>query len=114
MKTGKYRYVVALLLFVAGAINYMDRAALGVVAPILNKELSLSPSQLGVVFSSFFFGYSIFAFVGGQLADKYGPRRVFSWAMGTWSILCGLTAAATGFGTLLFSRALFGFGEGPM
>ncbi|WP_256972111.1 MFS transporter [Paraburkholderia caledonica] len=114
MKTGKYRYIVALLLFIAGAINYMDRAALGVVAPILNKELSLSPSQLGVVFSSFFFGYSIFAFVGGQLADKYGPRRVFSWAMGTWSILCGLTAAATGFGTLLVSRALFGFGEGPM
>ncbi len=114
MKTGKYRYVVALLLFIAGAINYMDRAALGVVAPILNKELSLSPSQLGIVFSSFFFGYSIFAFVGGQLADKYGPRRVFSWAMGTWSILCGLTAAVTGFGTLLIARALFGFGEGPM
>ncbi len=43
MKTGKYRYVVALLLFVAGAINYMDRAALGVVTPLLNKELNLSP-----------------------------------------------------------------------
>jgi MFS family permease len=114
MKTGKYRYVVALLLFMAGAINYMDRAALGVVAPVLNKELSLSPSQLGVVFSSFFFGYSIFAFVGGKLADQYGPRRVFSWAMGTWSILCGLTAVATGFGSLLIFRALFGFGEGPM
>jgi ACS family hexuronate transporter-like MFS transporter len=53
MKTGRYRYVVALLLFVAGAINYMDRAALGVVAPIINKELSLSPSQLGVVFQQF-------------------------------------------------------------
>ncbi|MFL9966793.1 MFS transporter [Paraburkholderia sediminicola] len=114
MKTGRYRYVVALLLFVAGAINYMDRAALGVVAPIINKELSLSPSELGIVFSSFFFGYSIFAFVGGHLADKYGPRHVFSWAMGSWSIFCGLTAAVTGFGTLLLSRALFGFGEGPM
>jgi MFS transporter, ACS family, hexuronate transporter len=114
MKTGKYRYVIAVLLFIAGAINNMDRAALGVVAPIINKELSLSPSQLGVIFSSFFFGYSIFAFVGGQLADKYGPRRVFSWAMGSWSILCGLTAAVSGFGTLLIARALFGFGEGPM
>jgi ACS family hexuronate transporter-like MFS transporter len=114
MKVGKYRYVVALLLFVAGAINYMDRAALGVVTPLLNKELNLSPSQLGVVFSSFFFGYSIFAFVGGQLADKYGPRRVFAWSMGVWSILCGMTAAVTGFTTLLISRALFGFGEGPM
>jgi ACS family hexuronate transporter-like MFS transporter len=114
MKTGRYRYVVALLLFIAGAINYMDRAALGVLTPLLNKELHLSPSQLGVVFSSFFFGYSIFAFVGGRLADRYGPRRVFAWAMGAWSILCGLTAAVTGFTTLLLSRALFGFGEGPM
>jgi len=114
MKVGKYRYVVALLLFIAGAINYMDRAALGVVAPMLNTELHLSPSQLGLIFSSFFFGYSIFAFVGGHLADKYGPHRVFTWAMGGWSIVCGLTAAATGFASLLVIRTLFGFGEGPM
>ena len=112
--SGRYRYVVAGLLFSAGMINYMDRAALGVVAPIISKELNISPSQLGIIFSSFFFGYSIFAFVGGQLADRYGPRRVFSWAMGGWSLLCGLTAAVTGFTTLLMARALFGFGEGPM
>lgn len=111
---GKYRYVIALLLFVAGAINYMDRAALGVVAPLLTKEIDVSPSELGIIFSSFFFGYSIFAFVGGHLADRYGPLRVFSWAMGAWSILCGLTAAVTGFFSLLVSRALFGVGEGPM
>ena len=112
--SGRYRYVVAGLLFSAGMINYMDRAALGVVAPIISKELNISPSQLGIIFSSFFFGYSIFAFVGGQLADRYGPRRVFSWAMGGWSLLCGLTAAVMGFTTLLMARALFGFGEGPM
>ncbi|WP_459569769.1 MFS transporter [Cupriavidus sp. 8B] len=112
--SGRYRYVVAGLLFAAGMINYMDRAALGVVAPIISKELNISPSQLGIIFSSFFFGYSIFAFVGGQLADRYGPRRVFSWAMGGWSLLCGLTAGVTGFTTLLMARALFGFGEGPM
>jgi MFS transporter, ACS family, aldohexuronate transporter len=34
--------------------------------------------------------------------------------MGIWSILCGLTAAATGFASLFILRALFGFGEGPM
>ncbi|WP_153954054.1 MFS transporter [Cupriavidus necator] len=114
MMSGKYRYVVAGLLFSAGMINYMDRAALGVVAPIISKELDISPSELGIVFSSFFFGYSIFAFVGGHLADRYGPKRVFSWAMGGWSLVCGLTAAVTGFTTLLVTRALFGFGEGPM
>lgn len=113
-KIGQYRYFIAVLLFIAGAINYIDRAALGIVAPILNKEFNLSPSQLGIIYSAFFVGYSIFAFVGGHLADRYGPRRVFSWAMGGWSILCGLTAVVTGFVSLLVFRGLFGFAEGPM
>jgi hypothetical protein len=30
MRTGKYRYALVLLLFMAGAINHMDRAALGI------------------------------------------------------------------------------------
>ncbi|MBN3849334.1 MFS transporter [Paraburkholderia sp. Ac-20342] len=111
---GRYRYFIAVLLFVAGAINYIDRSALGIVAPIIDKEFGLSPSQLGIIYSAFFVGYAIFAFVGGHLADRYGPRRVFSVAMGSWSILCGLTATVTGFGSLLIFRGLFGFAEGPM
>src|SRR3954453_2949209 len=86
MKPGIYRYFVASLLFIAGVINYMDRAALGIAAPLVSKDLELSPSALGVVFSTFFVGYSIFAFVGGHLADKYGPRRVYSWAALLWSV----------------------------
>ncbi len=114
MLKGKYRYVIATLLFVAGVINYMDRAALGVAAPFVQRDLHLSASRLGVIFSTFFFGYAIFAFVGGQLADRYGPRSVYSWAAAAWSILCALTAAVTGFATLFAVRALFGFAEGPM
>ncbi|PLZ03881.1 MFS transporter [Burkholderia sp. WAC0059] len=114
MNTGKYRYVVALLLFLAGALNYMDRAALGIVAPIVGKTLSLSPSQLGVVFSVFFVGYAIFSFLGGFMADRWGTLRVFSWAMAIWSLFCGLTATATGFVSLLVCRVFFGIGEGPM
>src|ERR1700754_1009487 len=114
MKTGKYRYVVAGLLLAAGAINYMDRAARGIVAPIVGKTLELSPSQLGVIFSSFFVGYAIFSFLGGYFADKWGTLRVFTWAMGWWSLFCGLTAAAAGFVSLLLTRVFFGIGEGPM
>jgi ACS family hexuronate transporter-like MFS transporter len=114
MISGRYRLVVAFLLFLAGIINYMDRAALGVAAPFVREDLGLSPSELGVIFSTFFIGYAIFAFVGGQLADRYGPRRVSSWAAGGWSVLCALTGAVTGFTQLLVVRAMFGFAEGPM
>jgi ACS family hexuronate transporter-like MFS transporter len=113
MKTN-YRFVVAFLLFVGGIINYMDRAALGVAAPFVKKDLGLSPASLGLIFSTFFIGYALFAFVGGQLADKYGPRRVYSWAAGSWSVLCALTGSVTGFTQLLVVRSLFGFAEGPM
>ncbi|MGH1569650.1 MFS transporter [Methylobacterium sp. P31] len=67
-----------------------------------------------MIFSTFFFGYALFAFVGGQLADRYGPRSVYSWAAASWSVLCMLTGAVTGFAQMFVVRALFGFAEGPM
>jgi MFS family permease len=110
---GRYRYMVAALLFMAGMINYMDRAALSVAAPLIRQELHLSPSEMGIIFSSFFFGYTIFT-VGGTFADRYGPRRVFTWAMAGWSVICAATGAVSGFASLLACRAVFGVGEAPM
>jgi MFS transporter, ACS family, hexuronate transporter len=114
MKPTRYRFVIAGLLFIAGIINYLDRAALGVAVPFFQKDLNLSPSALGLIFSTFFIGYSLFAFVGGQLADRYGPRRVYTWAAAAWSLLSASTGLATGFITLFAVRFLFGFAEGPM
>ena len=111
---GRFRFVIAGLLFVAGMINYMDRAALAIVAPRVAKDLALSPHELGEIFSSFFFGYALFCFIGGELADRYGPRRVYAVAMAVWSLFCGLTAAVGGFFSLLATRVAFGVGEGPM
>lgn len=114
MRPGRYRFVIAFLLFIAGIINYMDRAALGVAAPFVKKDLGLSPAELGLIFSTFFFGYAAFAFVGGTLADRYGPRAVYSWSAALWSVLCGLTGVVGGFTSMLVVRILFGFAEGPM
>ncbi|MEA9391370.1 MFS transporter [Acerihabitans sp. TG2] len=110
----KYRFVVALLLFSAGMLNYLDRAALSVMAPLIKKDLHIGDAQMGILFSLFFVGYCLFCFIGGWGADKYGPRKVYAWAAGFWSFFCGATALATGFGYLLIVRVLFGIGEGPM
>ena len=110
---GKVRWQLVALLFIAGIINYLDRAALSVAAPLITKELGLDPAQLGVVFSSFFFGYALFCFVGGYAADRYGPRLVLIVSMTVWSIFCGLTAAAVSVGSLVVLRVIFGMGEGP-
>lgn len=110
----KLRWQVALLLFIAGIINYLDRSALSVAAPLVMRDLGLGPADLGIVFSSFFIGYAIFNFVGGWSADRFGGRLVFTLAMAVWSLFCGLTAVAVGFGSLVVIRVIFGIGEGPL
>ena len=72
---GDVRWTVLGLLFLGGMINYLDRSAIGVAAPFLAKQLSLSPSELGWVFSVFFFGYAAFCFVGGYASDRIGAAQ---------------------------------------
>ncbi|MDO9710908.1 MFS transporter [Paracraurococcus lichenis] len=109
----RLRWFIIALLFLGGAISYLDRAALSIAAPLVARDLGLDPARLGIVFSSFFFGYALFCFVGGWAADRIGPKNVFTLAMTVWSVFCGLTAAATGLVSLLLIRVVFGMGEGP-
>ena len=107
------RWFIIALLFVGGAISYLDRAALSIAAPLIAKDFQLDPGQLGIVFSSFFVGYALFCFVGGLASDRIGPKNVFTIAMTVWSLFCGLTAVTVGLGSLLVVRVVFGMGEGP-
>ncbi|MGI4797568.1 MAG: MFS transporter [Janthinobacterium lividum] len=110
----KMRWRMVLLLFVGGLINYVDRSALSIAGPAVSRDLQLSPSQLGVIFSGFFVGYALFNFIGGWAADRFGGKRVFSVSMAVWSVFCGLTALTGGFASLLIVRTLFGMAEGPL
>ena len=82
---GKYRFVVAALLFFAGTMNFMDRAAIGILAPYMQHDLRLDASAMGIVFSTFFMGYSLFSFIGGYLSDRAGPRKTYAVAGIAWS-----------------------------
>ena len=68
MKKTHYRWWIGALLFGAGMLNYLDRAALSVVAPIIKRELGIDDAQMGILFSSFFIAYCVFCFVGGWAA----------------------------------------------
>ena len=113
-KKKNYRWTILTLLFTAMVINYVDRAALSIAMPFITQEYHLTPAEKGMIFSSFFFGYAAFCFIGGYLADRFGPKRVLTWSMSFWSLLCGSTALAFNFWSLLIVRALFGVGEGPV
>ena len=95
------------------ALNYADRAAIGVAAPLIVKEFGFSKATFGLILSVFFFGYAPFCFIGGYASDKFGPRKVMGIAIAWWSLFTVATVAGFNFISFMIIRFLFGFGEGP-
>jgi len=105
------RWRVFSLLLISAAVNYIDRGTLSVAAPVLTKELLLSPAQMGLLFSSFFWSYAGFLVVAGWLADRYEVRLVLGMGYLVWSLAtAGMGFVAT-LPALLALRLLMGFGE---
>jgi MFS family permease len=102
---------VLILLVFSVAINYLDRGALSVSAPLLRRELSLSPTQMGLLFSAFFWSYSVFQLASGWLVDRYDVKRVFGAGFALWSLATASVAWIAGFGWLLCARVILGIGE---
>ncbi|MBX9971572.1 MFS transporter [Cytobacillus firmus] len=106
--------MVIIFLFLAGVINYLDRSALSIAAPFIKDDLSLSATEMGIIFSSFSVGYAIFNFLGGMASDRYGAKLTLFVAMIVWSLFSGALVLAVGFVSMIVIRVLFGMGEGPL
>ena len=55
-------------------IFYVDRVNISTAAPIMQKDLGLTATQLGIAFSAFAYPYAFFQIAGGWLGDRMGPR----------------------------------------
>jgi ACS family hexuronate transporter-like MFS transporter len=109
----RLRWVVLAATALVLVLNYADRTALSVSGPHIIQELGLTSAQFGMLSSIFFLGYVPFAFIGGWLSDRLGPRHTMGWAVAIWSLFTGLTAVGFSFVSMLVIRFFFGFGEGP-
>ena len=102
---------VLILLGLSIFINYIDRANLSVAAPLLRTELGLSPTQLGILLSAFFWTYACMQLVAGWLADRFDVKWVFAIGFFAWSAATAVTGLIHTFDLLLVMGILLGIGE---
>lgn len=102
---------VAWLLFVAGLINYFDRAILSVALPVIGEELHLGPTAKGVLLSAFFWSYAFMQLPMGWFSDRFNLKWFYAGCFALWSAACGLTGFAGSLGVLLVMRVFLGIGE---
>lgn len=105
------RWIIVLLLFLAGVNNYLDRQSLSVLAPYLREELNLSNVDYSIIVNAFLLAYAIMYSGSGYIIDMLGGRRGVALCILAWSIASGLHAAAVGFLSLAIYRFLLGLTE---
>jgi len=108
-----FGWVMIVLLLVLGAINFADKAVLGLAAVPIIKELHLSPAQYGLVSSSLFWFFALSSVLVTPWADVVGTKKILGLLATTWAIVQLASVFVTTFLALLLTRIVLGAGEGP-
>jgi len=109
----RLRWRIAGLLCAGVLINYFDRISISVAAPQLERSFHLTPADLGVLLSAFFWSYALLQIPAGLVVDRFGVTRVGRWSAFLWSAASALTACAGGYAGLFLARLLLGIAEAP-
>ena len=102
---------LVLLLGLAVLLNYVDRGAIAIAAPLLKPELGLSATQFGIAVSAFFWVYAPIQYFVGWACDRWCVYRLLAAGIALWgvsTILMGFTGSLM---SLVVLRLFLGLGE---
>jgi MFS transporter, ACS family, D-galactonate transporter len=109
----RLRWRITALIAVGVLINYFDRISLSVAGPQLEQSFHLTPADLGLLFSAFFWSYALLQIPVGLVLDRLGVTLVGRWSAFLWGVAQVLTACAGGFAGIFAARVLLGIAEAP-
>jgi ACS family hexuronate transporter-like MFS transporter len=85
-KIGRYRWTICALLFFGTTMNYVDRQVLGLLAPVLEKNIGWNEVQYGYIVTAFQGAYAVGLLVMGRLIDRIGTRAGYALSIAMWSV----------------------------
>lgn len=89
------RRLLIALIFVAIALNYVDRQVLALLKPTLEAEFGWSNSDYALLGSAFQVTAAISFLFIGWVVDRFGVRRALGWGVAVWS-LAGMAHVVAG------------------
>lgn len=111
--TPKYSWIILLFLVLIGMINQVDKIIIGLVSVPVMNELHLSPSQWGLVGSSFYLFFTLTSILLGGMADSKNTKKMFIWLSMIWLTVQFATPFVSSLSLLVLTRIILGAGEGP-
>jgi MFS transporter, ACS family, hexuronate transporter len=107
----RLRWFVCGLLFFATTVNYLDRQVLGILKPLLGREMHWSEADYGWIISSFQLAYALMMPIAGRLIDWLGVRTGYALAVLIWSVASMSHSVARTTAQFIAARFFLGVGE---
>ncbi|WP_426198531.1 MFS transporter [Pseudomonas sp. DC3200b2] len=115
MKTIKaYKTMTTGFLFMIGVVNYLDRSALSIANTSVQKDLGITPVEMGLMLSAFSIAYAFAQLPMGALIDRLGSKLALGGSLILWSLAQAAFGLFSGFQQLVGLRVLLGIGEAPV
>ncbi|MFN5779429.1 MAG: MFS transporter, partial [Novosphingobium sp.] len=102
---------LVILIGLSVLLNYVDRGAIGIAAPLMKAELNLSATGFGTAVSAFFWVYAPLCLFVGWLCDRFCVYRMFAAGIALWAVATLLTGFVHGIVALIVLRLILGLGE---
>ena len=102
-------FVASCIALIATAMTFAIR---GDIMGALEGQFVLSKTHLGWIAGTAFWGFTVSIFVGGQLCDIFGMKRILGCAFIAHLAGCFVTIFATGFWVLFGGTLLIGLANG--
>jgi MFS family permease len=111
MDHGRYKWYVVGMLWCISFFNYADREAIFSLFPLLEKEMHLTPIQLGLLGSAFAWVYGLCAPFAGTIVDRVRRKTAILGGLYVWSTIAVATTLSRSFQQLFSFMAVEGLGE---
>src|SRR6201991_3388633 len=106
-------HVLILVLVAFGALfDAIEQYNVGLAAPLIATQWSLSNAQVGLLTTLTFGGMAIGSLLAGITGDRYGRRVTYMYNLALYTLGALLAAFAPGLGWLLVARFIVGIGLG--
>ena len=106
----KLRWSICGLLFFATTVNYVDRQVLGILKPVLERDLGWNEADYGWIVFTFQLAYGMMMPFAGRAMDWLGTRIGYALAVAVWSAASMLHSLAST--PLQFAMVRFALGLG--
>ncbi|WP_250453893.1 DHA2 family efflux MFS transporter permease subunit [Caballeronia sp. ATUFL_M2_KS44] len=113
MKGSNFRITAAV---VASALfmQNMDGTIVATAIPAMARDLHVDAVHLSSAITAYLVALTVFIPASGWVADRFGARRVFMWAIATFTLASVACAAAMNLPQLLAARIVQGLGGAMM